>query len=150
VRSFADVDALCSAEGSDLGYGDWVVVSQDRFGSFKAAIHDLESSQVHPSRTASKAADGDLARDYLMLSLMSRLCAGLIDLQEKRMTVNYGLNQVRFLAPTPVGARIRARARLTSATRTRGGVQIVLDVEVEQERGRQPLCSAQTVRLFYV
>ena len=150
MPSFTNIEALCSAQGRDLGYGDWIVVSQDRIDRFTESIEYHESMHVDLDRAASDPLAGNLAPGLLTLSLVSRLCTGLIDLRERHMTINYGLNRVRFRAPLAAGARIRARGRLTSVTRIDRGVQIVLDIAVEHECGTEPVCVAQTVRRYYV
>jgi acyl dehydratase len=150
MPSFASIDALRSAQGSDLGYGDWLAISRDRIGRFKNAIAYPESMQGDPDNAASHTSGEPLAPELFTLSLISRLCTGLVDLREKRVAVNYGLNRVRFRGRLAAGARVRARARLESVTRIDGGVQIVLDVAVERERGAEPICIAQIVRRYYL
>lgn len=150
MPSFANIEALCAAEGSDLGHGDWVTVSQDRIDLFADAIEDYQWIHIDPERAASGPFGGTIAHGFLTLSLVSRLCTGLVDLREKRMGINYGLNRVRFPAPVPAGARIRASARLTSVERVDEGVQIVLDVTVEREGGDKPVCVAQIVSRYFV
>jgi acyl dehydratase len=50
------------------------------------------------------------------------------------MGVNYGLEKVRFPAPVPVGARLRAGAVVDSVTDIAGGVQVQLTGDA---RGRR-------------
>ena len=65
------------------------------------------------------------------------------------MGVNYGTNKVRFTAPVPVGADIRAGATLASVDEVSGGVQVVLDVIVEVRDAPKPSCVAQVVFRYY-
>ena len=48
------------------------------------------------------------------------------------MGVNYGLDKVRFMNPTPSGAKVRGRVSLMSVELTEGGakykVKVVFDV----------------------
>jgi acyl dehydratase len=62
------------------------------------------------------------------------------------MGVNYGLNKVRFMAPVPVGSRLRARMTLVSGDAIdNSGLQLVWDVSVEKEGSAKPVCVAQSV-----
>ena len=67
-----------------------------------------------------------------------------------RMTVNYGLNRVRFPAPVPVGSRLRANYKLLSFERIEGGVQVVTEVTVEREGHPKPVCVAESVARHYL
>ena len=62
------------------------------------------------------------------------------------MGVNYGLNKVRFMAPVPVGSRLRARMKLLSAEPIEGnGLQMAWEVTVEREGAAKPVCVAESL-----
>jgi acyl dehydratase len=61
------------------------------------------------------------------------------------LTVNYGVNRVRFPAPAPVGSRIRGRFRVESVDDVSGGEQAVIVGTVEREGGDKPVCVAELV-----
>ena len=61
------------------------------------------------------------------------------------LTVNYGVNRVRFPAPVPVGSRIRARFSVESVDEVPGGEQAVIAATVEREGGEKPVCVAELV-----
>jgi acyl dehydratase len=66
------------------------------------------------------------------------------------MGVNYGLNRVRFTAPVPVGARLRASFSVTDVTDVEGGgVQIVWSVTVERQGSGRPVCIAEFITRHY-
>jgi hypothetical protein len=52
--------------------------------------------------------------------LLSQFFDKTIVVTSARMGVNYGLNKVRFMAPVPVGSRLRAHLHLHSATPIEG------------------------------
>ena len=73
-----------------------------------------------------------------------------IELRGVRMSVNYGLNRVRFPAPVPAGSRLRARFRVLSVEDVGGGgLQIVTEATIEREGGDRPVCIAETVARRY-
>jgi len=63
--------------------------------------------------------------------------------------VNYGLDRVRFPAPVPVGARIRAAGELVEA-RPLGplSVQTMVRMTMEIEGGTKPGCVADTLQRY--
>ncbi len=64
------------------------------------------------------------------------------------LTVNYGVNRVRFPAPVPVGSRVRGRFTVLSVEAVSGGDQAVIEATVEREGGEKPVCVAELVLRF--
>jgi acyl dehydratase len=64
------------------------------------------------------------------------------------MTINYGLNKVRFPAPARVDSRIRDRLTLTSVTDTANGKQLQFRHLIELDGSEKPACIAETVSLL--
>ena len=66
------------------------------------------------------------------------------------MTVNFGLNKVRFPYPVKAGVRVRARTSIQSVTPIKRGLEIVQEIKVEIEGCRRPGCVAESViRLYF-
>jgi acyl dehydratase len=64
--------------------------------------------------------------------------------------VNYGLNRVRFTAPVPSGARVRARFTLAKYEKIDGGgVQVTWNTVVEREGGDKPVLIAEWIGRHY-
>jgi acyl dehydratase len=63
--------------------------------------------------------------------------------------VNYGFNRLRFPAPVPAGARIRARVTLQSVEEIGGGVQMAWQVVVEIENQVKPALAAEWLLRMY-
>ena len=61
------------------------------------------------------------------------------------MTVNYGLNRVRFPAPVPAGSRLRGHFKLLTFETIAGGAQVVVEVTTEREGHSRPVCVAESV-----
>ncbi len=61
------------------------------------------------------------------------------------MTVNVGLNQVRFPYPVKAGNRVRASTKIQSVTPIKRGLEIVQELTVEIEGVRRPGCVAESV-----
>ena len=66
------------------------------------------------------------------------------------MGVNYGLNKVRFIAPVPVGSRLRARMKLLACDPIdKDGMQMTWEVTVESEGAPKPVCIAESIARHY-
>jgi acyl dehydratase len=64
------------------------------------------------------------------------------------MTLNYGLNRVRFTSPVPTGSRIRGRFRIEDVEPVAGGVQARVAATIELEGQEKPACVAEALFRF--
>ena len=68
-----------------------------------------------------------------------------------KMTVNYGLNKVRFLNPVAVGSKIRDRIVLANLEEQEGGrILITTTHTIEIEGQEKPACVAESLALIFV
>src|SRR5205085_12315084 len=94
---------LTALAGADLGASDWITVSQDRINTFADATDDHQWIHVDEERAKAGPFGRRIAHGYLTLSLVIPLWSQLLVVEGVSMTVNYGLNKVRFRAPVPSG-----------------------------------------------
>ncbi|WP_129838764.1 MaoC family dehydratase [Streptomyces sp. RFCAC02] len=149
-RVFASPAALRAAVGEPLGPTGWLTVGQDRIDLFAESTGDHQWLHVDPARAADGPFGTTIAHGHLTLALLPALSPGLLTVTGTRMAVNYGLNRVRFPAPLPAGARVRAGGHIVAADDVPGGVQVTLAVTVEREGGDKPVCVAETVTRHYL
>jgi acyl dehydratase len=132
--------------GEQFGPTEWVEVEQGRIDAFAAATGDQQWIHVDPGRATDGPFGSTIAHGYLTLSLLPSFAyQALPPLGEARLTINYGLNRVRFPAPVPVGSRLRGRFRVLEVAEVDGGFQLTVEATVEREGGDKPVCVAETV-----
>ncbi|SFR25785.1 Acyl dehydratase [Lentzea waywayandensis] len=147
VQGIAELKALA---GSSLGHTDWLQIDQARVDTFAAATDDHQWIHVDPERAATGPFGGTIAHGYLTLALLIPLMTELLDVSGVRMSLNYGLEKVRFPAPVPVGAKIRLLGQVESVEDVPGdGVQLTVDFTVEIEGSAKPACVARAVYRHY-
>ncbi|WP_084965202.1 MaoC family dehydratase [Thermoactinospora rubra] len=141
---------LLALAGRDLGHTGWMEITQEQVNTFADATHDHQWIHVDPDRAARGPFGGTIAHGYLTLALLIPLFNELLEIGGVKMSVNYGLNKVRFPAPVPVGAKIRLRGAVAGVAEVKGnGVEMTLDFTVEVEGGDKPACVAQAVYRHY-
>src|SRR4030095_5252662 len=86
---------------------------------------------------------------FLTLSLLSPLMRDAVTVEGPRMTLNYGLNRVRFVSPVPSGSRIRARVTLAGIASMGDSVQATWNVTIEREGGEKPCVVAEWIVRYY-
>jgi len=129
---------------------DWMVVSQDQIQKFADATCDPQWIHVDPARAERESPfGGTIAHGFLTLSLIGELLRKTKALDEFRMSVNYGMNRVRFTAPVLSGSRIRGRFEVASIEEKKDAVKVVWSVTVEREESATPCCVAEWIVLYY-
>lgn len=151
----ASLQELKERVGQEVAVSGWLEMTQERIDRFAEATGDHQWIHVDPERARRESPFGaSIAHGFLTLSLLSKFLGESIAFTSARMGVNYGLNRVRFTAPVPVGARIRARLRLrqvddlVEAGGARG-VQMTWDVTLEREGGDKPCLVAEWLTRRY-
>ena len=140
--------------GREAPAGDWLRVDQTRIDQFAEATGDHQWIHVDVDRSTRESPYGaPIAHGYLTLSLLPMLTSLGQDDQPRypgvKLTVNYGLNRVRFPAAVRSGARVRARTTLKEVTDVGGALQLVRVVTVDIEGEEKPACVAESVSRFY-
>lgn len=148
MKSYAGIEPLEQVVGTHLGFSEWHEITQEQVDLFAEATGDHQWIHVDPGRAAQGPFGAPIAHGYLTLSLISTMLWEVYAVEGLAMTVNYGLNKVRFPSPAPVGSRLRAGVELTELTRTDNGAQIVMRVTVELEGSDKPVCVADSVALL--
>ena len=147
ITSLADVTGLV---GTHLGYSDYLEITQERVDLFADATGDHQWIHVDVERAKEGPFGGPIAHGYLTLSLGPKLLHDIVEWQNIRMGVNYGLGKVRFPSPVPVGARLRLGATLAEAEDLGGGgVQARLEIVFETEGASKPSCVAELLLRYY-
>lgn len=146
ITSVAELSGL---EGSHVGYTEWLPVTQEAVSGFGEVTRDTYWIHTDPARAEDGPFGGTIAHGFFTLSLLIPLASALVKVDLGGVGINYGLDRVRFPAPVPVGARIRAGATLESVTPLDAGVQIKLLVTGEIEGAEKPCLIAESLIRYY-
>jgi acyl dehydratase len=134
--------------GQELA-SDWLEITQARIDEFARATDDPQWIHTDPVRAAEGPFGATIAHGFLTLSLVVPLFEqALPTLDGYRLSVNYGLNRVRFPAPVPVGSRVRARFVVEDVEEVSGGEQARVAATIEREGQEKPVCVAEALFRF--
>src|ERR1700730_482302 len=145
-QNLAELEALV---GTEIGTSDWLTIDQSRIDRFAAVTGDDQWIHVDPKRAAAGMFGSTVSHGFLTLSLLPLFIRSSHKVNGARMSVNYGLNRVRFPAPVPVNSRLRGHFKLLAYEPIEGGVQLITEVSVEREGHAKPVCVAESVGRLY-
>jgi acyl dehydratase len=134
--------------GRELGPSRWIDIDQDRVDRFAGSTEDSQWIHVNRERAAGGPFGTTIAHGFLTLSLLPELWFELFGDGGYHVTINYGVNKVRFPAPVPVPSRVRASFRVGEVAPVEGGEQAVIAATIEREGYEKPVCVAELVFRF--
>jgi len=140
--------------GEETFVGEWFEVSQERINEFAQVTHDHQWIHTDPQRAAAESPfKTTIAHGFLTMSLIPYLTNSVDESANKyptaKMTVNYGLDNVRFLYPVRVNAKIRARSRLSRVERIKRGLEVATEITIEVENSRRPAVIVESIMRLY-
>jgi acyl dehydratase len=144
-------DSLKQFLGKEIGVSEWFTVTPERIAQFAEATEDRQWIHLDHERAARESPYATtIAHGFLTLSLISRFMKDVLQVcGGSGMTVNYGLNRVRFPSPVRAGAKIRARVTLLSIKEVPEAHEAAFSVTVESEGGEKPCCVAESIVRYY-
>jgi acyl dehydratase len=145
------LESLSNYLGREIATTEWLQVSQAQIQQFADATGDQNWIHTDAERARRESPYGTtIAHGFLTLSLTSLFLSQSLRVQRGvRMTINYGLNRVRFPSPVRVDSRIRARVTL-QAVKNRGDcTEAVYSIVVEQGQAEKPCCVAEWILRYY-
>ncbi len=150
TRHIENLAELKNLVGEHLGYSDYMVIDQDRVQLFADATGDQQWIHTDPERAKAQSPfGGPIAHGYLTLSLGPVLLPQIFSVGGVAMGVNYGANKVRFMAPVPVGAKLRAGVKVLAVDEIAGGAQVTIETTFETEGAAKPSCVAEVIFRYY-
>jgi acyl dehydratase len=146
MKTFQTLSELAACVGQEVAVSDWLTITQAQVNLFAEATGDHQWIHVDPEKAKTGPFGGPIAHGFLTLSLLPKFFESSFEIAQSRMGVNYGLNKVRFMAPVPVGSRLRARMKLLACEPIENeGVQMTWEVTVEREGAAKPVCVAESL-----
>ena len=142
---FATLASMQARVGQHLATSPWVLVDQQRIDGFAEATGDHQWIHVDVERARAGPYGTPIAHGFLTLSLLPELAATAMCIDDVTMSINYGLNKVRFTGVVPVGSRLRGVIRLKDYLPIERGAQMTTEVVIEREGQDKPVCIAEAV-----
>jgi acyl dehydratase len=146
-----NLSALKQFEGREFPVTDWFLITQDRVKEFADATEDRQWIHLDPERVGRESPFGGcVAHGFLTLSLLSYFLKQAIAIRSGvAMSVNYGLNKVRFPSAVRAGSRVRARVTLLAVKESPEFVDAAFLMRVESQSSEKPCCVAEWLVRYY-
>ncbi|MBO4662976.1 MAG: MaoC family dehydratase [Bacteroidaceae bacterium] len=143
-------DEFASYEGKELGTSEWVSIPQERINLFADATLDHQWIHVDVERAKVESPyKSTIAHGYLTLSLLPHLWSEIIEVNNVKMLVNYGMDKMRFGQPVLEGQSIRMTTMLQSIVNLRGTCKAEIKFKIEIQDQKKPALEGVATFLYY-
>ena len=143
-------DEFAQYAGKELGISDYLKITQEQINLFADATLDHQWIHVNTERAATESPyKSTIAHGYLNLSILPYLWAQIIEVNNIKMLVNYGIEKLRFNQPVLTGDEVRLRATLLSITNLRGVAKTEVQVSLEIKDRPKTAFDATIVFLYH-
>lgn len=137
-------------KGQELGVSEYLEITQDQINKFADATLDHQWIHTDPERAKAEGAFGStIAHGYLTLSIVPYLWGQIVEVENLKMMINYGIEKLRFATPVKVNDKVRMVAKLSDISNLRGTVKAQVNVKLEIEGQRKPAFTGELVFLYH-
>lgn len=142
-------DEFASHVGKVLGTTDWLVVPQERINMFADATLDHQWIHVDEERAKNGPFGQTIVHGYLTLSLIPYLWGQMIQVNNIKMMVNYGMDKMKFGQPVLSGQAVRLTAKLESIVNLRGIAKSEISFKMEIDGEKKPALTGVATFLYH-
>ncbi len=143
-------DEFASHLGEKLGTSEWLLVDQERINMFADATLDHQWIHVDVERAKQESPyKSTIAHGYLTLSLLPYMWDQIIEVNNLKMMVNYGMDKMKFGQPVITGSRVRLVTYLQSIINLRGTCKAEIKFVIEIENAKKPALEGVATFLYF-
>ena len=143
-------DEFAAYLGKNLGTSDYVELSQERINMFADATLDHQWIHVNPEKAAVESPfKTTIAHGYLTLSMLPHLWNQIIEVNNLKMMVNYGMDKMKFGQAVKSGESIRLVADLQAIANLRGTVKAEIKFSIEIKDQKKKALEGVATFLYY-
>jgi len=129
INSYQDFEKYV---GQELGTSDYLKITQERINKFADATLDYQWIHTDPERAKVESPfKSTIAHGYLMVSILPYLWDQIIEVNNIKMLINYGIEKLKFNQPVVADNEVRVRVKLASLVNLRGIAKAELKVVLE-------------------
>ena len=147
IHSYEEFAALV---GKNIGVSDYVELNQERINLFADATLDHQWIHVNPEKAAVESPfKTTIAHGYLTLSMLPYLWNQIIEVNNLKMMVNYGMDKMKFGQAVKSGESVRLVADLHSIANLRGTIKVEIKFAIEIKDQKKHAIDGIATFLYY-
>ena len=147
IKNYKEFEACL---GKELGLSSFHKITQDQIRQFADATLDHQWIHTDAKRAETESPfNATIAHGYLTLSLIPYLWKQVVDIQNLKMEINYGIENLRFGQAVVVNSEVRLKVKLVAIANLRGITKATIGIELEIKDQRKPAFTGEVVFLYH-
>ena len=147
IKNYTEFEAYL---GKELGISGWHTVTQQQIDQFADATIDHQWIHTDPERAERESPfKATIAHGYLTVSMLPYFWHQIADVQNLKMQINYGIDNIKFAQAVVVDSHVRLKAKLVAIVNLRGITKATIGVEMEIEGQQKPAYTGDVVFLYH-
>lgn len=147
IKSFEEFEKLV---GQELGVSEYLQITQKQINEFADATLDHQWIHTDPERAKVESPfKSTIAHGYLTLSVLPHLWNQILEVENIKSMINYGIKDLRFNEPVLVNDEVRLKVTLQSAVNLRGVVKAEMKARLEIKGKKKPAFDSVIIFLYY-
>ncbi|MFZ5939714.1 MAG: MaoC family dehydratase [Bacteroidota bacterium] len=147
IRSLEEFESFI---GKELGVSEYLKITQEQINKFAEATLDFQWIHTDPERARRESPYAStIAHGYLNLSVLPYLWAQIVDFENVKMMINYGIESLKFAQPVLVDNEVRLRVKLLSIKNLRGIAKAQMKATLEIRDNPKHAMEADIIFLYH-
>jgi len=147
IKNYQDFEKYL---GKEFGVSEYLEITQEQVNQFADATFDQQWIHTDPERAKVESPFGTtIAHGYLTVSLLKHFWDDVVEVQNVKAIINYGIDKFKFGEHVAVGDKARVRIFLHSLADLRGITKLQLKVRMEVEGKKKPAYEGLITFLYH-
>ncbi len=147
INSLTEFAAL---EGTTLDYSDYMKITQVQINKFADATMDHQWIHTDEERAKKESQFGStIAHGYLTLSILPPLWNEIIEVNNVKMLVNYGIDKFKFSEAVRVNDEVRLTVKVMKVQDLRGICKAEMRATLEIKDRKKPAYVGTIIFLYH-
>ncbi len=136
--------------GKEIGVSEYLQITQEQINQFADATLDQQWIHTDPERAKVESPfKTTIAHGYLTVSLLKHFWDDVVEVQNTKAVINYGIDQFKFGEHVAVNDKVRVRVSLHALNDLRGIAKLQLKVRMEIEEKKKPAFEGIVTFLYH-
>jgi len=141
---------FASLEGKTLNYSGYMKITQDQINKFADATMDHQWIHIDEERAKKESLFGStIAHGYLTLSILPPLWDEIIEVNNVKMLVNYGIDNFKFSEAVRVNDEVRLTVKVMKVQDLRGICKAEMQATLEIKDRKKPAYVGTIIFLYH-
>ena len=137
-------------EGKEIGTSGYLKITQEIINKFADATLDHQWIHTDPERAESESQfKTTIAHGYLTLSILPYLWEQIIEVNNIKMQVNYGIEKFKFGEAVRVNDEVRLKVTVSSIKDLRGICKAEMKATLEIKDRKKPAYTGNIIFLYH-